>query len=169
MKINKGVSINLQEFLELENVPIDKKFEVFFKDNKELEKAQREFAFLCADRAVTDCGITEVIDYFNFILLIYEFGDLELLKSEDYWSAYWAADRAADRAAYWSAYWAAYWAANWAADPDADRAAYWAANWAADRTADRAAYWAANWAADRDAEREVQLDILKYVAEKYDL
>ena len=145
MKINKGVSINLQEFLELENVPIDKKFEVFFKDNKELEKAQREFAFLCADRAVTDCGITEVIDYFNFILLIYEFGDLELLKSEDYWSAYWAAD------------------------PDADRAAYWAANWAADRTADRAAYWAANWAADRDAEREVQLDILKYVAEKYDL
>ena len=153
MKINKGVSINLQEFLELENVPIDKKFEVFFKDNKELEKAQREFAFLCADRAVTDCGITEVIDYFNFILLIYEFGDLELLKSEDYWSAYWAA----------------YWAANWAADPDADRAAYWAANWAADRTADRAAYWAANWAADRDAEREVQLDILKYVAEKYDL
>ena len=153
MKINKGVSINLQEFLELENVPIDEKFEVFFKDNKELEKAQREFAFLCADRAVTDCGITEITDYFNFILLIYEFGDLELLKSEDYWSAYWAA----------------YWAANRAADWAANRAANRAADRAADRAANCAAYRAAEWAANWAVEREVQLDILKYVAEKYDL
>ncbi len=116
---------NLRGFLKLKNITTDDKVWIFTQKIDILEKIQREFVFMCASRAVDDCGIIEIQEYFNATILIYESGYLELLNDKEY------------RAAYEAAY----------------------------RATDRAADWAANWA----AERETQLEILKYLAEKYRL
>ncbi len=153
----------LLEFLELENISIGDKFWLAFKDIPELEKLQREFAILCAARAVDICNVVELQEYFNLILLGHAENILQEIKTT---AEYWAVDSAADRAAYrpadWAAYraadWAAYWAAYRAADWAAYRAADGAADWAAERAADRAADWA--------AEREIQLNMLQNLAEE---
>ena len=159
---------SLSEFLNLENITTEDKLWVFVRKIPELEKVQRQFAFICASRTVDNCGIKEIEFFFNATILIYESGELDLLSSDEY--------SAADRAAYSAADSAAYWVANRTAYSAADRAAYWVAYSAAYSAADRAAYWvvdraaysAAGRAADRAAgwakEREIQLEIAKSLA-----
>lgn len=109
------------------------------------EKQQREFALICASRAVDRVNIPELNEYFTLVCFAVEADMLEeTKKTGEYRAAYWVADQAAYRAAYWVAY----------------RAAYWAAYWVADQAANRAAYWAAYRAADRKKETKIQNEIL---------
>tara|TARA_R110002096_G_scaffold399852_1_gene596332 strand:+ start:910 stop:1206 length:297 start_codon:yes stop_codon:yes gene_type:complete len=65
------------------------------------EKQQREFALICASRAVDDVNISELNDYFTLICLGVESETLEEIKgTSEYRAAYWSAGWAADRAAY---------------------------------------------------------------------
>ena len=100
------------EFFELDKITTSDKLWVFFREIPEIERQQREFAFLCASRSVEDCDVVEVKEYFTLILFIYESEMLDLLDSDDYSAASWAADSAAYMAAYRAAYRAAYMAAE---------------------------------------------------------
>ena len=141
---------NIRDTIHSNTVSNEDKIKAFTKNITELEKLQREFAFMCAARAVEGCEVQEVKDYFTLILFIYESGELELLNSEEYSSAF--------SAAYWVIYRVADWAAYRAADSAASRAPYWAAY--------MAAYRAADWAADSAAEREVQVEMIKCLLER---
>ena len=137
---------NIRDTIYSNTVSNEDKIKAFTQNIPELAKLQREFAFMCAARAVEGCDVQEVKDYFTLVLFIYESGEFNLLYSKE--------GRAADRAATWAAGWAAYRAADWAVD------------WAAHRAADRAAAWAAAWAADSAAEREVQVEMIKCLLER---
>ena len=138
---------NIRDIIYSNTMSNEDKVKAFTQNIPELAKLQREFAFMCAARAVEACDVQEIKDYFMLILMIYESGELELLNSEEYW----AADGAADGAAYSAADCAAYSAADWTA-----------ADCAADEAADEAAYWAAY----RAAERAVQVEMIKYLLDR---
>ena len=133
---------NIRDTIYSDSVSNEDKIEVFTRNIPELVRLQREFAFMCAARAVEGCAVQEVKEYFTLILFIYESGEFELLNSEEYSAAFRAANNAAHKAAYSAADMAACWAA--------DTAAYWAA------------YNAARWAAERD----VQVQMIKYLLER---
>jgi len=100
---------NLIEFLKLDKITVADKWWVLDKKLKELpDELLRHFAFACTSRAVDDCKIKEVADYFNTVVLIYESGDLALLNNDEYQASYQAAN--------WAANWASYQAADWAAE-----------------------------------------------------
>jgi len=155
LKFYSEWSGSFSEFLELEKISTEDKLWLFFHEVKEWEHIQREFAILCAARAVDDCNIAEVHEYFNLILLAHNEDILQEIKTDEAYSA-------ADWEAYWEAYRAAYWAADWEAYRAADRVAYRAAHSAADRVAYRAADSAAYWA----GEPEIQLIILKNLVDE---
>jgi len=142
LKYYKSFSGSMVEFLELENISwSDKKWVLFHEDQKILsDDLMREFALICACRAVEQCDSQEIKDYYDLVLLIYTSKEIVLKDSEAYSAADWAAYRAACSAAYRAADWAACSAVDWAAA------------WAADAAAD--------WAADAATEEDIQKDIL---------
>jgi hypothetical protein len=154
LKYYRDWSGSLSEAMDLEHVSDEDKIWFFTRNIKELEKLQREFAFICAARAVESGNCQEVKDFFALVVLQYEAGIL-FEYNEDYTAAYWAAALAADSAAGRAAYRAAYWAAY--------RASYRAADLAACRAADLVAYRASYRAAYQAAERKTQVEIIKYL------
>ena len=102
------------EFFELDKISTNDKLWVFTRKIPDIEREQREFAFLCASRVVEDCESVKTKEYFTLVLFIYESGMLDLLDSGGYGAAY----RDADWAAYWAADGAAYKAADGAAERD---------------------------------------------------
>lgn len=119
LKHYKDFSGSLIDFLNLDKITWEDKIWVLFREDSLLpEKLMREFAFICASRAVDNCDIEEVKEFFTLVLFIYESGDLDLLDSSEYWAAKRATYWATERATYWAAkrvtYWAAVQAACWA-------------------------------------------------------
>jgi len=96
LKYYDNFSGSLSEFMELDKISVDDKFWLFTKEINELKDAQREFAFICADRVVSEANIKELTEFHELNIHIYESGNLELLNSDEYY----AADSAANRAAY---------------------------------------------------------------------
>ena len=110
---------NFIEFLDLDKINDIDKIWVFSKLPFS-DELKREFAFMCAARAVDECDLSEVKDFFMLILFQYEASYL-FEHDEEYWAAAQAANCAADCAAYWAADWAAYRAADWAVNRDAEQ------------------------------------------------
>ena len=163
-----GVMIDIRDVIDSNAFSNKDKVRSFNEWKPGLEELQREFAFMCAARAVEGCNVQKVKEYFTLILFIYESGELDLLDSEEYWAADRTAFKAADRTAFkaLAAGWTGHRAAYWAADRTADGAA----GWAAYSVAGSAVGWAAGSAAERaersGAERAVQVQMIKYLLDR---
>ena len=77
------------------------------------KKQQREFALICASRAVDKVDIKELNEYLMLICFAVESDMLEEIKAcSEYMSAFWAAYKAGVGVAYSADFWAALWAAD---------------------------------------------------------
>jgi len=133
LKYYKDFSGTIIDFLELVKITSHDKVWVLTRNYDLLSEAQlREFALICASRAVDGADISEVTTYYILNLLMPESGD-DLTLCDEYRDAYWSTNSAAYRAA----------------------------ESAADLAAHSAAYRVASWVASSESEREVQVEILK--------
>jgi hypothetical protein len=133
---------SLYEFLCLDKISVEDKHWVMNRkwDDKKLQRIQRYYALICADRATFD-STPEVKEFFLLCAFInvsemFELGDTKEFSSADRSarrSAYYSTDWSARRSAYYSTYYSTYYSA----------------------------YYSADWSADRSAEREIQIEIFK--------
>lgn len=106
--------------------------------NRMNEKQQREFALICASRAVDRVDIPELNEYFMLICFAVESDMLKEIKAcSEYMSAFWVAYKAGVRVTYSADFWASLWAA------------------------DRASYGELHIAVDKEIQKEIALNILE--------
>ena len=109
------------------------------------EKQQREFALICASRAVDKVNIPELTDYFTLVCLEVESDMLEEVKrEEEFWSAY--------RSVYSTV-------KGDVLEDTRKRAVYWASDGATGEAACITAYLVSDGATD-EAENKIQNEIL---------
>ena len=89
----------LKEFMDLKYLTAEDKIWMFTREIQELEKLQREFALICASRAVDRANDEKLNEFFTLQCLIVESGDYDLKTCEEWksaWASAWVSASASD-------------------------------------------------------------------------
>ena len=114
LKHYKGKNFTLKQFMNLKHLSASDKIWMFTRSIRELKKLQREFALICAARAVDRVNDEKLNELFTLQCLIVESSQYDLKSCDEWDSASTSAwDSACASALSWSSALASAWASVW--------------------------------------------------------